>query len=80
MTPTKGEHRKNPKTADGVFQAVQVSLSEPEPAFPYDQVPMASGTSNVKNTHDNYLPDRLSEQFIQALITYLHSGTQWSMH
>lgn len=81
MTPTnKGEQRKNPKPASNIFQVVWPSLSEPESPFPYNQVPMARSTSYVKNISDDYLPDRLSKQFIRALITYLHSVTQSSTH
>lgn len=81
MTQTnKDKQRKDPITASGIFQVVQISFSEPEPAFPYNQVPMARSNSYVKTTGDDSLSGKLSKQFIQALITYLHSVTQWSMH
>lgn len=53
LTPTnQKEQRKNPKTANGIFQVVQLSLSlsEPEPASPRDEVSIAGSTSDVKNT------------------------------
>lgn len=76
LTPTKqSERRKNPKTAHGIFQVVQLSPSEPEPASPYDQVPMAGSTSDVKNTSDDWTMD-----YENNLHTYLHRVTQWRMH